>query len=195
MLSSTQLKFELPTDFVDGALHWPFDEVQYELESLPPLSERRKQWLQRRAIVFDDKQNRIWELPPNHRFTENIGESALVIPITNTAGEAYDFHVFLPRYPMSLRHSRLCGRAIFLNESAITARAYTKERPLQVWWTSLSWLKAGRVGICILETHEADALKSIGWFSAESFDHGNSSFDADWCDFGERVLVPGRFRS
>ena len=151
----------------------------------PPLTAGRLAWLRRKGIDPHD----LYELPPNHSLTE-IDEAALAFPVYDAKGNPIDVCWFTPPWPRS--RNRLCGKATFVNEAAITARTYTKDRPLCIWWTALNWLRAGRVGVVVLDPYQADALATIPWLAAESFWHGNESFDWPWAGFGSRVLIPKR---
>jgi len=168
-----------------------FAEVERQLNELPPLTAKRLSWLRRKGISYDDDANRIYELPPSHRLTE-IDEPALAFPIFDKHGEPVDFAWFLPRYPDQPRRARFCHLATFINEAAITAREYTKARPLHIWWNAFNFLRAGRVGIVILNPFEADALAAVPALAAESFRHADASLDWGWADYGAKVLVPKR---
>lgn len=155
------------------------------------MSAKRASWLKRRGIAHDEGANKIWELPPSHPLTE-IDETALAFIICDKEGQPVDVAWFTPRNPDQPRRARFCGKAVFINEAAITAREYTRARPLHVWWTAFNWLRAGRIGIVILDPSEARALAEIPWLAAESFRHAESAFDHDWANGGAKVLVPRR---
>jgi hypothetical protein len=171
--------------------HPSFAEVKGHLDVLPPLTAGRASWLNRKGISHDDGENRIYELPPSHPLTQ-IDETALAFIIRDKEGQPVDVAWFLPRSPDQPRRASFCGKATFINEAAITAREYTKSRPLHIWWSAYNWLRAGRIGIVILDPFEARALAAVPWLAAESFRHAQASFDWDWADGGAKVLVPKR---